>query len=53
MRGKGLGLALVVKAMERLREGGAEGVLIDMVAIKGFYEKLGAEVWQEYEGYVR
>ncbi|KAF9763124.1 hypothetical protein IL306_003243 [Fusarium sp. DS 682] len=48
-RGKGVGLALVVKAMENLKERGMEGVFIDAVAIKGFYERLGFEPHWEYE----
>jgi beta-N-acetylhexosaminidase len=50
-RGKGVGLALLVKAMENMRERGTEGVFIDWVTIRGFYEKLGYEVFWEYEGY--
>lgn len=50
-RGKGVGLALVVKAMENMQERGIEGILIDFVAIRGFYERLGFETWWEYEGY--
>ncbi|KAF4429395.1 hypothetical protein FACUT_9138 [Fusarium acutatum] len=48
-RGKGVGLALVVKAMENLKERGMQGILIDAVAIRGFYEKLGYETQWEYE----
>ncbi|EWZ43074.1 hypothetical protein ACJA88_012250 [Fusarium oxysporum] len=48
-RGKGVGLALVVKAMENLKERGMQGILIDAVAIRGFYEKLGFEARWEYE----
>ncbi len=50
-RGKGVGLAMVVKAMENLKERGVEGVLIDSVVIRNFYEKLGFETLWEYEGY--
>ncbi|KAF8865716.1 putative beta-N-acetylglucosaminidase [Acephala macrosclerotiorum] len=50
-RGKGVGLALLVKAMENMRERGVEGVCIDWVVIRGFYEKLGFEVYWEYEGF--
>ncbi|KAM0563093.1 hypothetical protein ACHAPJ_001940 [Fusarium lateritium] len=50
-RGKGIGLALVVKAMENLRERGMEGILIDAVSIRGFYERLGFETQWEYQGY--
>ncbi|RGP77279.1 mycothiol acetyltransferase [Fusarium longipes] len=49
-RGKGIGLALVIKAMETLKERGMEGILIDAVEIRGFYERLGFETFQEYEG---
>ncbi|KAG5747850.1 hypothetical protein H9Q69_009576 [Fusarium xylarioides] len=48
-RGKGVGLALVVKAMENLKERGMQGILIDAVAIRGFYEKLGFDTQWEYE----
>jgi beta-N-acetylhexosaminidase len=51
-RGKGVGLALIVRALENMRERGVEGVFIDSVAIRGFYEKLGFESFWEYEGYV-
>ncbi|RDL35281.1 uncharacterized protein BP5553_07212 [Venustampulla echinocandica] len=50
-RGKGLGLALLIKAMENMRERGIEGVLIDWVVIRGFYERLGFEAHFEYENY--
>src|SRR6266536_5293716 len=50
-RGKGVGLALLVKAMENMRERGIEGVLIDWVVIRGFYENLGFEALWEYDGY--
>ena len=51
-KGKGVGLALVVKAMENMKERGVEGVYIDSVPIRDFYEKLGFETIWEYEGYV-
>lgn len=50
-RGKGVGLALVVKAMESLRERGCEGIFIDMVTLNGFYEKLGFKTQWQFEGY--
>ena len=50
-RKKGIGLALLVKAMENMRERGIEGVCIDWVVIRGFYETLGYEVVWEYENY--
>lgn len=48
-RGKGVGLALLVKAIENMKERGVEGVMIDWVTIRGFYELLGFEVTWEYE----
>jgi beta-N-acetylhexosaminidase len=45
-RGKGVGLALVVNAMENMRERGIEGVYVDF-AIRDFYEKFGFEVFWE------
>lgn len=50
-RSKGVGLALLVKAMENMKERGVEGVCIDWAVIRGFYERLGFEVCWEYEGY--
>jgi beta-N-acetylhexosaminidase len=50
-RKKGVGLALLVKAMENMRERGIEGVCIDWVVIRGFYETLGYGVVWEYENY--
>lgn len=50
-RGKGVGLALIVRAMENMRERGIEGVFVDSVAIRGFYEKMGLETWTEYDGF--
>jgi len=47
-RGKGVGLALLVTAMENMRGRGIEGVFIDWVVIRGFYENLGLEVLWEY-----
>jgi beta-N-acetylhexosaminidase len=50
-RKKGIGLALLVKAMEDMRARGLEGVLIDWVVIRGFYETLGFDVVWEYAKY--
>ncbi|OBT71020.1 hypothetical protein VF21_10127 [Pseudogymnoascus sp. 05NY08] len=50
-RGKGVGLALLVKAMEYMKARGLEGVFIDWVVIRGFYETLGFKVFWEYEKY--
>ncbi|KAH8697305.1 acyl-CoA N-acyltransferase [Talaromyces proteolyticus] len=51
-RGKGVGLALMVKAIENMRERGIEGVFIDSVVIQGFYERLGFKPCWEYESFV-
>ncbi len=48
-RGKGVGLALLVKAIENMKSRGVEGVMIDWVTIRGFYELLGFEAAWEYE----
>ena len=50
-RGRGVGLAMLVKAMENLKERGVEGVCIDWTDIRGFYETLGYRAEWEYEGY--
>lgn len=50
-RGKGVGLALLVKAIENMKERGVEGVMIDWVTIRGFYELLGFEPAWECETY--
>lgn len=51
-RGKGVGLALMIKAIESMRERGIEGIFIDFVSIQGFYERLGFETVCEYEKFV-
>ncbi|VUC35341.1 unnamed protein product [Clonostachys rosea] len=48
-RGKGVGLALVARAMESLKERGVEGIFIDSTWLRGYYEKLGFEAKWEYE----
>ena len=50
-RGKGVGLALLVRAMEDMKRRGVEGIFIDWVVIRGFYETLGFEAVWEYEDY--
>ncbi|KAL2813164.1 acyl-CoA N-acyltransferase [Aspergillus granulosus] len=47
-RGTGIGLALVSHAMADMRNRGIEGVFVDWVAMDGYYEKLGFEVWKMY-----
>ncbi|KAL2062062.1 hypothetical protein VTL71DRAFT_6328 [Oculimacula yallundae] len=48
-RGRGVGLALVGRAMANLKERGVEGIFIDSVIIRDFYERLGFETRWEYE----
>lgn len=50
-RGKGIGLALMVKALENLKQRGVEGVFVDSVGITGFYEQLGFETKWQYESW--
>ncbi|KAK0105035.1 hypothetical protein ONS95_004597 [Cadophora gregata] len=50
-RGRGVGLAMVVRAMENLKERGVDGIFIDSAVIKGFYEKIGFETRWEYENW--
>lgn len=49
VRSKGVGLAMVVKAMESLKARGMEGIFIDSTWLRGFYEKAGFETYWEYE----
>ncbi|KAF9889023.1 hypothetical protein FE257_008000 [Aspergillus nanangensis] len=44
----GIGLALVSHAIEYMKQQGIEGVFVDWVALEGWYEKLGFEVWRSY-----
>ena len=49
VRGRGVGLALIVKAIENMQQRGVKGVFIDSVEIQGFYERLGFETYWDYE----
>ena len=51
-RGRGVGVAMMVEAVQRLQQKGMEGILIDWVPMTGFYEKLGFKTHWSYEGYV-
>lgn len=51
-RGKGVGMALIVRAMQNMQERGVEGVFVDSVVIQDLYEKLGFETCWKYEPYV-
>jgi beta-N-acetylhexosaminidase len=48
-RGKGVGLGLVARAMENMKERGIEGIMVDSTWLRGFYEKLGFKAQWEYE----
>ncbi|PLB52828.1 putative beta-N-acetylglucosaminidase [Aspergillus steynii IBT 23096] len=47
-RKNGIGLALVGHAIENMKNRGIEGVFVDWVALDGWYEQLGFEVWRSY-----
>lgn len=46
-RGTGAGVGMVAYAFRNLAQRGADGVFIDWVTMKGFYERFGAKQWQE------
>ncbi|MCC6972937.1 MAG: GNAT family N-acetyltransferase [Anaerolineae bacterium] len=52
-RGRGIGVALVARASEILRERGAGNVLIGWTTLGDFYGKVGYQVWREYAACVR
>jgi beta-N-acetylhexosaminidase len=47
-RSSGIGLALVCHAIENMKQRGVQGVFVDWVALDGWYEQLGFEVWRSY-----
>ncbi|KAJ5095433.1 hypothetical protein NUU61_004789 [Penicillium alfredii] len=47
-RKSGIGLALLCHAMEDMKQRGIEGVFVDWVALEGWYERVGFEVWRSY-----
>jgi beta-N-acetylhexosaminidase len=47
----GIGQAMLVAAMENMKKRGIEGVLIDWVTLKGFYESVGYEDYWKYDKY--
>jgi len=47
-RGRGLGLALLARALEGLRGRGAHRAVIDWTELTGFYGILGFRVWRSY-----
>lgn len=48
MRGRGLGLALLVRALEQLRSWGATDTVIDWTDLLDFYAKVGFTPWIRY-----
>lgn len=47
-RKSGIGLALICHAVENMKQRGIEGVFVDWVALDGWYEQVGFEVWRSY-----
>ncbi|RDW86540.1 putative beta-N-acetylglucosaminidase [Aspergillus mulundensis] len=47
-RKSGVGIALVAHALNDMKDRGVEGVFVDWVALEGFYERVGFEVWARY-----
>lgn len=45
-RGTGAGVGMVAYAFRNLAQREADGVFIDWVTMKGFYERFGAKQWQ-------
>lgn len=45
-RGTGAGVGVVAAAIEELERRGADGVFIDWVSLKGFYERFGTAQWE-------
>ena len=52
-RGQGLGLKIVVQALNSLSTLGVTEVVVDWTAIGPFYEKCGFRSWRHYTGYSR
>ncbi|BEJ17471.1 hypothetical protein CspHIS471_0608720 [Cutaneotrichosporon sp. HIS471] len=47
-RGTGAGVGLTASAMVELGRRGADGVFIDWVSMRGFYERFGVSEWEAY-----
>lgn len=47
-RGRGLGLAMQIKALEILRDNGVEIAIVEYTGESGFYRKLGFRTWRKY-----
>jgi GNAT superfamily N-acetyltransferase len=48
LRGRGLGLALLCRALEHLRDQGVRQTAIDWTDLPAFYARAGFQVWQSY-----
>jgi len=48
LRGRGVGLALVDRAVRRLAELGVEEIVVDWTDLLGFYGRLGFAPWRQY-----
>lgn len=48
IRGKGLGLALLCKGVEYVKQQGAQRMAIDWTNLPDFYAKIGFRVWKRY-----
>lgn len=51
VRGMGLGMALLGYGVERLKDLGAEEIVIDWTTLADFYGKLGFGAWRGYKAY--
>lgn len=47
-RRAGIGLGLICHAIEHMKQKGIQGVFVDWVALDGWYEQVGFEVWRSY-----
>jgi GNAT superfamily N-acetyltransferase len=48
LRGRGLGLGLLCRALEHLRDQGARRTVVDWTDLPDFYARAGFQVWQSY-----
>jgi beta-N-acetylhexosaminidase len=48
-RGSGIGLALMCHAILDMKQRGIQGIFVDFTEIAQWYEKVGFNVWREYQ----
>ncbi len=48
LRGRGLGLALLDRSIQRLRALGVREIIVDWTGLTGFYGRLGFSTWKRY-----